>query len=113
MRYVGSIVAIATLAGQSLVVRVVVPHLAARLGEDGLGREQVPHLLRLEDPSLWLHQRDSLPGKHEAGPELRGGQMIVGLIETPNMVERRQADERVSVGFRYPLIPEAIVVVPG
>ena len=39
---------------------VVVPDLAARLREDGLDRQQEPHLLRLEDAALRIDERNAL-----------------------------------------------------
>jgi len=39
---------------------VVIPDLAARPRKDGLDRQQKAHLLRLEDPTLWIDERDAL-----------------------------------------------------
>jgi hypothetical protein len=45
---------------------VVVPDLAARLGQYRFDRQQKPHLLRLEDAALRIDQRDTLAAKCEA-----------------------------------------------
>ena len=39
---------------------VIAPDLAARLGEDGLDRNQDTHLLRLEDTPLRIDERNAL-----------------------------------------------------
>jgi hypothetical protein len=42
------------------VALVVVPHLGTRLRKDGLDREQELHLLRFEDATLRIDERDAL-----------------------------------------------------
>jgi hypothetical protein len=38
---------------------IVIPNPCSRAWKDGLDREKILHLLRLEDPPLRIHQRDS------------------------------------------------------
>ena len=39
---------------------IVIPDLCSRAWKNGLDREKILHLVRLEDPSLRIHQRNSL-----------------------------------------------------
>jgi hypothetical protein len=47
---------------------VIVPDLAARLRKHGLDRQQEAHLLRLEDASLRVDERDTLTVEDEPRP---------------------------------------------
>jgi hypothetical protein len=46
---------------------VVIPDLAAGLRKRRLNRQQKPHLLRLENPTLGIGQRDALSSKEKSG----------------------------------------------
>ena len=52
---------------------IVVPDLAARLGENGLDRKQESHLLRLEDAALRIDERNALAIELETGLQLGRG----------------------------------------
>jgi hypothetical protein len=65
------------------------------LGKNGLDGQQEPHLLRLENAPLWIHEWDTCPGIHEARPQFPCGQVIVGLTEPPDSVTVLQT------GFDY------------
>jgi transcriptional regulator len=58
---------------------VVIPDFAARLRENGFDRQQVAHLLRLEDAALGIDERNALPSKHKARLELDRRQVIADL----------------------------------
>ena len=95
---------------------VVVPDLAARLREDGLDRQQEPHLLRLEDAALRIDERDALAVEHEARLQLGRGQVIVDLAQPSHMLESRRCASEcrgVSVSSAPPSSPETMLVVPA
>src|SRR5215467_2667811 len=83
------------------VTLVVVPNLAARLGKDGLDRQQISHLLRLEDAPLWIDKRYALAIENKAGLQLARRQMIVNLAQPSHMLECGYAQEHVTIRLRH------------
>jgi hypothetical protein len=53
--------------------------LATRLRKDGLDRQQETHLLRLEDATLRIDERDAFAFENDTRLQLRRGQVIVDV----------------------------------
>ena len=95
---------------------VVVPDFTARLREDGLDRQQEPHLLRLEDATLRVNEGNALAPEYEAGLQLGRGQVIMDLVQPSHILESRHAHQGVAVvsGYRrHRSSLETMLVMPG
>ncbi len=66
---------------------IVVPDSASRLGVHRLDRQDVAHLLRLEDPALWIHEREAHAAELKPRLQFSRCQMIVDFTQAPNMLE--------------------------
>jgi hypothetical protein len=81
---------------------VVIPDFAARLRKHRLDRQQETHLLRLEDASLRVDQRNAFSSEEESGLKFPGGQMVMNFIQPSNMIEGSQPHERVETCRFHP-----------
>src|SRR5262245_22742144 len=72
---------------------VIVPDLAARLRKHSLDRQQEPHLLRFEDATSRIDERDAFTFENEAGLQLGHSQVIVHVAQPSNVLEGRQTHE--------------------
>jgi len=73
------------------IALVVVPDLAAWFRKDGPDRQEVTHLLRLEDAALPIDQRDAFALENEARVQLARGQVIANFAQPSHMLEGRHA----------------------
>src|SRR5437879_450987 len=80
---------------------VVVPDLAAWLRKHGPNRQKKPHLLRLEDTTLGIDEGDAFAVENKSWLQLVGGQMIVDLAKSPHMLERSQANARITIRLTH------------
>jgi hypothetical protein len=92
------------VALENLVVHlalIVVPDLATGLREHGLDRQQVSHLMRLEDAPLRIDEGNAFVLEHETGLQLDRGQMIVHLTKLSNVRQSSQTHERVTIDITH------------
>jgi hypothetical protein len=79
------------------IALIVIPNFATWLGKHGLDREQESHLLRLEDATLRIYERDAIAVENETRPQFCRRQVIVHLTQPSDVLEGCHAHAGVSV----------------
>src|SRR5271157_5155437 len=69
------------------VTLVIIPNLVSFFREDSPDRQQKPHLLRFEDPTLGIVKRDALASERKALSELARTQVVMRLGQLTHMVK--------------------------